>query len=197
MARKNPPHPSWQMLLTISIFFFSNIYIMDTNLPNGHFGHIGFNKVWAAFETFEIWALLDELQVRSRSVYVACRLHNQLAPPMHGWANWFFFGFWHITSLAITDQKLLFYPYIFAKNKAPEVKRGLKTLHACTLGHLDQRVDKCPIYMRIIWCILDSSISFCVREIEISNFWFLFYVRLLLDFRAISQHETRLHCTIG
>ena len=39
-----------------------------------------------------------------------------------------------------------FYPYIFAKNKAPEVKRGLKTLHACTLGHLDQRVDESPIY---------------------------------------------------
>ena len=39
-----------------------------------------------------------------------------------------------------------FYPYIFAKNKAPEVKRGLKTLHACTLGHLDQRVDESPKY---------------------------------------------------
>ena len=123
MARETPLPPFMANAIKISIYFFWNIYIMDTNLPNGHFG---FKKVWAAFDTFEIWALLDELQVRSRSVYVACRLHNQLAPPMHGWANWFFFGFWHITSLAITDQKLLFYPYIFAKNKAPELKRGLK-----------------------------------------------------------------------
>ena len=48
----------------------------------------------------------------------------------------FFLRFWHITSLAITDQKLLFYPYIFAKNKAPEVKMP----KIDTLDALDDRM---------------------------------------------------------
>ena len=54
MARETPLPPFMANAIKISIYFFWNIYIMDTNLPNGHFGHIGFNKVWAAFETFEI-----------------------------------------------------------------------------------------------------------------------------------------------
>ena len=86
MARETPPPFMANAIKNFHVFFW-NIYLMDTKLPNGHFGHFGFNKVWAAFETFEILALLDKLQVRSRSVYVACRLHNQLAPPKYGWAN--------------------------------------------------------------------------------------------------------------
>ena len=39
-----------------------------------------------------------------------------------------------------------FYPLIFLKNKAPKVKRGLKTLRARALGHFDQRVDESPMY---------------------------------------------------
>ena len=40
----------------------------------------------------------------------------------------------------------LFYLLIFPKNKVPEVKRGLRTLSARTLGHFGQRVDESPMY---------------------------------------------------
>ena len=47
--------------------------------------------------------------------YAACALHNQLAPPKHGWVNWNFSGFRHITCLA---KFYPFYPPKFAENKA-------------------------------------------------------------------------------
>ena len=37
-------------------------------------------------------------------------------------------------------------PHFPQKNKAPKVKRGLKTLRARTLGHFGQRVDESPMY---------------------------------------------------
>ena len=43
-------------------------------------------------------------------------------------------------------KNYLFYPLIFPKNKAPKVKRGLKTLCARALGHFGQRVDESPMY---------------------------------------------------
>ena len=42
-------------------------------------------------------------------------------------------------------KNYLIYLIIFPKNKAPKVKRGLKTLRARTLGHFGQRVDESPM----------------------------------------------------
>ena len=98
-------------------------------------------------------------------------------------------------------KNYLFYPLIFPKNKAPKVKRGLKTLCAACMRSrsLWSKGRWKPYVWGWFWCIIVTGISSGVWEIEIwrdldfwSNFPLFFCVCILSDFRAISAPQTSL-----
>ena len=89
-------------------------------------------------------------------------LHNQLRTPKYGVLNWNMLG--------------KFYPFLspyFPKNKATEVKRGLKSLLARARS-LWSKSRWMPYVWGWFWCIIVTGISSGVREIsgDMKRPWF-------------------------